>query len=305
MKQYDIVIIGGGVCGMTASIYAARANLSVCVLEEEVCGGLVNWTHTVENMPSYQSIHGIELMTRCREHVASLGVVIEEVDAVTNVDFSGDGKRICTASGEEYEAPAVIVATGRRPRPFPVKTEFANVHYCSVCDGTPYKGRDVLVLGGGNSGFDESLYLINLGVSSIHIVESFPSCLAAASTQQQAQHTGRIQVSVNTDVVAVETLPSGRGLVHLHDKQSGKDTTEKVDGIFCFIGQNPNTAVFEGKLDMNHGYIRVNADMETSVPGVFAAGDVTDKKYRQITTAMGDGTIAALQAGAYLRGIGK
>lgn len=160
MKSFDLVIIGGGICGMTAAIYAARANIRACILEQQVCGGLVNWTNTVENVPSYQSIHGIDLMEKCREHVESLNVAIEEVDKVTAVNFSGDIKKITTSMGEEYEAPAVIVATGRSPRPFPVETDFPNIHYCSVCDGTPYKGKDIIVMGGGNSGFDESLYLL-------------------------------------------------------------------------------------------------------------------------------------------------
>ena len=301
MKSFDLVIVGGGICGMTAAIYAARANIHTCILEQQVCGGLVNWTNTVENVPSYQSIHGIDLMEKCREHVASLGIAIEEVDEVTAVELTSDIKKLHTAMGEEYQAPAVIVATGRKPRPFPVETDFPNIHYCSVCDGTPYKEKKLIVVGGGNSGFDESLYLLGLGVSEIHIIETFPTCIAAATTQKQALATGKIRVSTSTDIITVQKLPDGRGRVSLHEKTEDKTWTEDIDGIFCFIGQTPNTSVFEGKLTMDNGYIRVNADMETSIPGVFAAGDVTVKKYRQITTAMGDGTIAALQAGAYLR----
>lgn len=300
MKSYDLLIIGGGICGMTAAIYAARANLSVCILEKNICGGLVNWTSTVENVPSYPSIHGMDLMARCREHVASLNVAIEEVDEVERIDFIGERKLVYTSMGEEYEAGAVIVCTGRQPRPFPVKTTFDKIHYCSVCDGTPYKGKDILVMGGGNSGFDESLYLLNLGIRSIHIVETFPNCIAAASTQDQARATGKIVVSVSTDITAVDPLPDGRGLVHLLNKDTGEEYTEEIDGIFCFIGQSPNTALFDGVLELDHGYIKVNADMETNIKGVFAAGDVTAKKYRQITTAMSDGTIAALQATAFL-----
>ena len=300
MKSYDLLIIGGGICGMTAAIYAARANLSVCILEKNICGGLVNWTNTVENVPSYPSIHGMDLMARCREHVASLNVAIEEVDEVERIDFIGERKLVYTSMGEEYEAGAVIVCTGRQPRPFPVKTTFDKIHYCSVCDGTPYKGKDILVMGGGNSGFDESLYLLNLGIRSIHIVETFPNCIAAASTQDQARATGKIVVSVSTDITAVDPLPDGRGIVHLLNKDTGEEYTEEIDGIFCFIGQSPNTALFDGVLELDHGYIKVNADMETNIKGVFAAGDVTAKKYRQITTAMSDGTIAALQATAFL-----
>ena len=243
MKSYDLLIIGGGICGMTAAIYAARANLSACILEKNICGGLVNWTNTVENVPSYPSIHGMDLMARCREHVASLNVAIEEVDEVERIDFIGERKLVYTSMGEEYEAGAVIVCTGRQPRPFPVKTTFDKIHYCSVCDGTPYKGKDILVMGGGNSGFDESLYLLNLGIRSIHIVETFPNCIAAASTQDQARATGKIVVSVSTDITAVDPLPDGRGLVHLLNKDTGEEYTEEIDGIFCFIGQSPNTAL--------------------------------------------------------------
>lgn len=302
MKSHDIIIIGGGICGMTAAIYAARANLSVCIIEKEVCGGLVNWTNTVENVPSYPSIHGEELMDKCREHVDSLGVDIEEVDGVETVDFSGPVKKVVTSEGEIFEARAVIVATGRRPAPLPVETDFPRVHYCSVCDGAPYKGKDVIVVGGGNSGFDESLYLVNLGVRSIHILEVFPQCIAAASTQDKAGQSGKIKVSTSTRITKVDTLPSGKGRVHLEDAANRQTYIEEVDGIFCFIGQTPNTGIFEGVLDMDGGYIKANADMETNIPGVFAAGDVIVKKYRQITTAMGDGTIAALRAERYLRG---
>ena len=219
------------------------------------------------------------------------------------VDFSGAEKRLFTSSGEEYGARAVIVATGRKPRPLPVQTSFERVHYCSVCDGAPYRNKDVIVVGGGNSGFDESLYLIGLGVNHVHIVEAFPSCIAAASTQDRARESGKISVSVSTEIVSVDTLPDGRGRVLLKHTASGEEHAEDTDGIFCFIGQSPNTGPFEGALEMVDGYIRVNADMETGIPGVYAAGDVTVKKWRQITTAMGDATIAALQAEKYLRAV--
>ena len=301
MKTYDLVIVGGGVCGMTAAVYAARASLSACILEKDVCGGLVNWTHTVENFPSHKSIHGMDLMSLCREQVEELGVSIEEVEDVERVDFSGAEKRLFTSSGEEYTAGAVIVATGRKPRPLPVQTSFERVHYCSVCDGAAYRGKNVIVIGGGNSGFDESLYLTGLGVSHGPIVEAFPTCIAAASTQDKARAGGKISVSVSTELVSVAALPDGRGRVLLRNTATGAEDVEETDGIFCFIGQSPNTRPFEGELDLKDGYIRVNADMETGIPGVFAAGDVIVKKWRQITTAMGDATIAALQAEKYLR----
>lgn len=301
MQKFDVLIIGGGICGLTAAIYAARANLSVCIVEKEVCGGLVNWTHVVENVPSYKSIHGLDLMAKCREHAESLGVSLVEVEAVTGVDLSGELK-LATTAEETYAGRALIVATGRKPLPLPVQTEFENVHYCAICDGAPYKGKDVVVVGGGNSGFDESLYLAGLGVASIHILEVFPQCIAAAATQDRAKRTGIIRVDTDTRITALDALDSGRGRLHLDNCAEGKTWTEDCDAVFCFIGQKPNTDLFQGFLDLDKaGYIVANADMETNVPGVFAAGDVIVKKYRQIVTAMGDGAIAALQAEKYIR----
>lgn len=240
-------------------------------------------------------------MEKCREQAEALNVEIEELADVVSVDVSGELKIVKTASGEEYAAAALIVATGRTPRKFPVQTEFSHIHYCSVCDGVLYAGKDIIIVGGGNSGFDEALYLLGLGVQHIHIIEAMPQFLAAASTQDAVKATGKIRTSVSTEILAVDTLPDGRGLVHIQDKISGVETVEKVDGIFCFIGQTPNSAVFAGQLEMKNGYILVNSMMETTVQGVFAAGDITAKEYRQITTAMGDGTVAALQASAWLR----
>ena len=246
----DILIIGGGIAGMTAALYAARANLSVRIVEKEVCGGLVNWTHTVENVPSYKSIHGMDLMTACREHVGSLGVAIEEVNEVEEVRLDGQPKEIRTSEGDSFTADVVIIATGRKPIPLPVETAFEKVHYCSVCDGTAYKDKDVLVVGGGNSGFDESLYLAGLGVRSVHIVEMFPACAAAQSTQDRALATGIIRANVNTTITALDPLPDGRCRASLKDTVSGAASEETVDGVFCFIGQKPNTALFEGLIDM-------------------------------------------------------
>ena len=207
------------------------------------------------------------------------------------------------SEGDSFTADVVIIATGRKPIPLPVETAFEKVHYCSVCDGTAYKDKDVLVVGGGNSGFDESLYLAGLGVRSVHIVEMFPACAAAQSTQDRALATGIIRANVNTTITALDPLPDGRCRASLRDTASGAASKETVDGVFCFIGQKPNTALFEGLIDMEKGYIRTNEDMRTSLPGVFAVGDVRAKRYRQITTAMGDGTVAALEAERFIRSL--
>ena len=248
MKTYDLVVVGGGVCGMTAAIYASRANLSTCILEKDTCGGLVNRTHTVENFPSRKSIHGMELMELCREQVEALGVSVEEVEDVERVDFSGAEKRLFTSSGEEYGARAVIVATGRKPRPLPVQTSFERVHYCSVCDGAPYRNKDVIVVGGGNSGFDESLYLIGLGVNHVHIVEAFPSCIAAASTQDRARESGKISVSVSTEIVSVDTLPDGRGRVLLKHRPQARSMPRIRTAFSVSSGRAPTPAPLKERL---------------------------------------------------------
>ena len=146
------------------------------------------------------------------------------------------------------------------------------MHFCAICDGAPYKGKRVLVVGGGNSGFDESLYLAGLGVRSVHIVEMFPACAAAQSTQDRALATGIIRANVNTTITALDPLPDGRCRASLKDTVSGAASEETVDGVFCFIGQKPNTALFEGLIDMKKGYIHTDEDMRTSLPGRIRRG---------------------------------
>lgn len=298
-KTYDLLILGGGVCGMTAAIYAARSNLSVCILEQDICGGLVNWTHTVENMPSYKKIHGIELMQLCKEQADELGINTEELVEISSIELDGAVKKVHTVDAGSYAASAIILATGRKPIALPVETEFENVHYCSICDGPAYKDKNVIVIGGGNSGFDESLYLADIGVKSIHIVEAMDNCIAAQSTQDRAKEIGIIKVSVATRLIGLEQVGEKKALAIL--EKAGETFTEEVDGVFCFIGQSPNTQLFKDLLPMERGYIITDEAMKTPLEGVFVAGDVRVKKYRQITTAMADGTIAALEATAYIR----
>ena len=298
----DILIIGGGIAGMTAALYAARANLSVRIVEKEVCGGLVNWTHTVENVPSYKSIHGMDLMTACREHVESLGVAIEEVNEVEEVRLDGQPKEIRTSEGDSFTADVVIIATGRKPIPLPVETAFEKVHYCSVCDGTAYKDKDVLVVGGGNSAFDEGLYLLNLGVAELTVVEIMDRFFAAEATQDALLGDPRVKGFKTTKVVDVEVTDGKLSAAILENAQTGERTALPVDGIFVFLGQSPNNEWFKDAIALDDkGYILAGEDMSTNIPGVFGAGDINHKPYRQITTAVSDGTIAALAAERWLR----
>ena len=295
----DIIIIGGGPAGMTAAIYGARANLRTAILERRVCGGLVNTTHVVENFPSHSRINGEELMEKVRDQVESLGVAIHEVVEIESVSLAGDIKTVVTDEGE-FSAPVVILATGRTPKPLPVETDCEQVHYCAICDGSAYKGRSVLVVGGGNSGVEESLYLLSLGVDRIVLIEEMDHLLASESAQQQLTACSNVEIMTSTRIQ--EIRDNGRlERVFLYDAATDATLERQVDGIFVYIGQEPKTDLFEGQVDLDPaGYVLADEDRRTSLPGVFAAGDVVGKKYRQIVTAVSDGAIAALAAVEYL-----
>lgn len=285
---------------MTAAIYTARANLKTAIVERQICGGLVNSTYVIENFPSYQSIHGMTLMEKVQEQVLQLGVHVDQVAEIESLSLDKDIK---TAETDEviYSAPAVILATGREPIRLSHLDECEQVHYCSICDGPAYKGKRVIVIGGGNAGFDETLYLLSLGVEQVTIVELMDRCAADQVTQTEVRKRKEVTVLTQTRVKGIQ-LEGGRlvsaGLEHVSD---GSVENVQADGIFVFIGQRPNTELFRETLHLSdQGYILADTDMRTNLAGVFAAGDVVEKRHRQITTAMGDGTVAALSAAAFL-----
>jgi thioredoxin reductase (NADPH) len=299
-KNVDVIIVGGGIAGMTAAIYTARANLSTVIIEKEVCGGLVNSTHVVENFPSYPSINGMELMEKTLEQVEELGVEVEQVAEINSLKLSEEIKTVETEEGI-YKAKAIILATGRVPTPIPMETDCEQIHYCSVCDGTAYKGKKVLIVGGGNSGFDEALYLLSLGVEQITIIEMMERFFASQTTQDKVADKPRISAHTSTRIKELVEEGKLKGVI-LENSESGETENLDVDGIFVFIGQKPNTGLFADTVTLDEqGYTLVNESMETNLKGVYAAGDVNRKAYRQITTAMADGTIAALSIEKYLR----
>ncbi|ACS78475.1 NAD(P)/FAD-dependent oxidoreductase [Maridesulfovibrio salexigens] len=298
---YDMVIVGGGPAGMTAGIYAARAGLKAVILEENITGGLVNSTYTVENFPSYPTIHGMDLMKKMRAHVDSLEVEVEEVCEIESMDLEGELKTVETDEGT-LKAKTVIICTGRKPIPLDVPTECDQVHHCAICDGGPYKGKRVLVVGGGNSAFDESLYMITLGIKHITLIEVMDRFFAAQGTQDQLLGTGKVNARTETKVIDLVVENDELKAAVLENVSTGEQETVPVDGAFVFLGQNPNNELFAEKIKLSkNGYVITDEHMATSIPGVFSAGDINDKAYRQITTAMSDGTIAALAAERYIR----
>lgn len=302
-RRIDVAIIGGGPAGMTAAIYAARAGLSAVVLEESVTGGLVNSTHTVENFPSYPAIHGMELMEKMRGHVDSVSVAVEEVCEIEKLMLQDTDKTVETDE-EIFIAKSVILATGRKPIPLETPTECEQVHHCAICDGGPYKGKNVLVVGGGNSAFDESLYMLTLGIKHITLIEKMDRFFAAQKTQDQLFGSGKVEARTETevhDLVVENDILTGAVLKNV---ATGKLETVPVDGVFVFLGQHPNNELFKSEITVtDKGYVAVNESMQTNISGVFSAGDINDKMFRQITTAIADGTIAALAAEQYIRSL--
>jgi Thioredoxin reductase len=303
--EKDIVILGGGIAGMTAAIYAARANHSCAILEQSITGGLANSTYTVENFPSHKNIHGMRLMQDIRDQVDSYDIPVEEVCEIEDISLETQPKIIETSEAV-YVAKTVIIATGRKPIPLETPTECERVHHCAICDGAAYKGKRVLVVGGGNSAFDEALYLTQLGVGHITIVEKEDRFFAAQATQDSL--LSMPGVAAYTRHRVVDLVVDGDALtgVILEDLNTGVQRTEPMDGVFVFLGQSPNSELFAENIRLDEsGYVLADADMQTNIPGVFSAGDINVKRFRQLTTAAADGTIAALMADRFLRTQGK
>lgn len=299
-RDYDVLILGGGIAGMTAAIYLARANVKAVILEKAICGGLCNYTYVVENFPSYPSIHGMDLMQKVRDHVDHLEVAVEEVCEIERLDITGREKIVETDEAV-FRGAAAIVATGRKPVLLDIPGGEA-IHYCSVCDGFAYAGKRVLVVGGGNSGFDESLYLMRIGIEHLTLVEVMDRFFAAQSAQDELLRHSNVDARKGTKVVEI-ILANGKvkGAV-LENVATGERETIEVDGVFVFMGQKPTTELLKGIVELDgDGYVLAAEDMSTSVPGVYSAGDLNRKRYRQLTTAMNDGTIAALASERYVR----
>lgn len=296
---YDVLILGGGIAGMTAAIYLARANKKAVILERNICGGLCNYTYIVENFPSYTSIHGMDLMQKVREHVDHLGVAVEEVCEVEELDIIGEEKRVETCEAI-YTGKAIIIATGRKPILMSLP-ECDDVHYCSVCDGFTYAGKRIIVAGGGNSGFDESLYLLRIGITHITLVEVADRFFAAQAAQDELLKHANVDARKNTKIVDLVLVGKKMTGAVLEDAVTGKRETVAADGLFAFLGQTPTTEFLKGIVDLDaDGYVLARDDMSTNIPGVYSAGDLNCKRYRQLTTAMNDGTIAALTCERYV-----
>jgi len=314
VKHARLLILGSGPAGYSAAVYAARANLKPVLITGLAQGGQLMTTTDVDNWPAdADGVQGPDLMARFQKHAERFDTEMI-FDHIHTVDLKSSPKRLVGDSGE-YTCDALIIATGASAKYLGLPSEQAfmgkGVSACATCDGFFYKGRDVVVVGGGNTAVEEALYLSNIAkhVTVVHRRDRFRA--EAILVDKLVAKTRGGNVSVIWDHVLDEVLgdASGVNAVRVKHKVTGATRDLPVHGLFVAIGHTPNTQIFEGQLDMANGYIRVKSGTEgnataTALPGVFAAGDVADHVYRQAVTSAGTGCMAALDAEAYLEGLG-
>jgi thioredoxin reductase (NADPH) len=299
----DVLIIGAGPAGLTAAIYAARSKLHTVVIDTSLSGGQVASTYHISNYPGTNGvIRGIDLMENMKKQALDFGAQIDDMQSIRSISLTGDEKHIKTDSNDYY-AKSAIIATGAEPRKLPVESERQfrgrGIHYCATCDGALYVDANVIVVGGGTSAVEESLFLTRYA-KNITIINRSTQFKASRSSVDELLKNPQIKILWNTEVKEV----SGENFVQkvvLHNKENGEDTEMDTEGIFVYIGMEPNTSQFKGILNISdYGYIMTDHNMTTNIPGVFAAGDIRDKEIRQISTAVGDGTIAGIMAERYI-----
>lgn len=316
-KHTKLLIIGSGPAGYTAAVYAARAGLQPVIVAGMEPGGQMTTTTDVENYPGFENpVQGPWLMDQMKKQAENFGTEMIN-DTITDVDFSGDVKKLTGASGASYTADAVIIATGAQAKWLGTESEEKfkgyGVSACATCDGFFYKGKEVVIVGGGNTAVEEALFLTQF-VDKVTLIHRGDSLRAEKIMQDRLFDNDKIEVMWNTELDEVLGVAPGTpgadmasiGVtgVKLRNNKTGAVEEKKVAGVFIAIGHAPATKVFDGHVDLDKdGYVKTKPDStETNIAGVFAAGDVKDRKFKQAVTAAGMGCMAALEADQYLAG---
>ncbi|MCI6660605.1 MAG: FAD-dependent oxidoreductase [Peptoniphilaceae bacterium] len=300
--MYDIIIVGGGPAGLSAALYAARANKKTLVIEREMIGGQIAQSANVENYPGGpEDASPLTLTARMKKQAEEFGAEFV-LDEITALKLDGDPK-IAVGNDASYEARALILATGAHPRKLGLPNEASlagrGVGYCATCDGPFYQGLPVYVNGGGDSAFDEALYLATLA-SHVTIIYRGDTPRAAHLLQERVVEASNMDVMLNT---TIESLHGENMLTSMQLKNQKTGEVQEITGdfgLFIYIGMVPNTQLVEGKLNLDHGYVDADESTVTNIPGVYAAGDVRRKAVRQVATAVADGAVAAIAAGKYI-----
>ena len=301
---FDVIIIGAGAAGLTAGIYTSRAKLSTLILNEGAVGGQMVLTEEIANYPGVESIKGYELANIIKNQAKSFGCKIKSNIKISKYKFGGDIKEIELIDGRSFKSKTIILTPGGRPRSLNIEGEDRfkgkGISYCATCDGDFFTGKEVVVVGGGNSALEEAVALTKFA-TKVTIVHQFAQFQAFEHAIQEASRNPKIDFVMESELrgfygheqlekVTIEHLPTG------------KLSEQKTDGTFIFVGYQPNTESLAGIVELNdRNEIIIDSEMKTNLKGVFAAGDCINKRYRQVTTAVAEGTIAALSASEYLR----
>lgn len=299
-----LIIIGSGPAGLTAALYAARAKLEPLVLEGKQPGGQLMGTTYIENWPGEERILGPELMSSLRKHAQSFGAR-SITTAITQVDFSQPPFKLITEKGDTLESDALIIAMGATPRRIGCPGEDfywgKGVSTCAICDGAFYKDKKVIIVGGGDTALEDASFMTHFtpNITIVHILDAFT---ASQPMQERIRKYPSIRTIYTTAVKSIEG--DGKHITHvtLINQRTGDEQTLEADALFVAIGLRPNTGLFKGQLELDsQGYIIQKKYTETSVPGIFAAGDIIDPRYKQAITSSGSGCMAALDAEKYLK----
>jgi len=307
-NKFDVIIIGGGPAGLTAGIYLSRAKIKTLILNEGTVGGQMVLTHEIANYPGVENINGYQLSSIMKKQALSFGCEVRGNLKITSLDLTGDEKIIEVNGNETYFADAVILSTGGRSKtigaPGEDKFKGMGISYCATCDGDFFQDKDIIVVGGGNSALEEAVSLTKYA-SSVTVVHQFDHFQAFESAVREAKANPKISFIMESEIQEFKGDQSLKGVI-IKNVRTGEIIEKDIDGAFILIGYEPSTEKIEGLVKLNNRKeILTDENLATNVPGVFAAGDSRKKKFRQVTTAVSDGTISALGTIEYLESIKK
>jgi thioredoxin reductase (NADPH) len=307
-SHFDVIVIGGGAAGLTAGIYLSRAKLNTLILNEGAVGGQMVLTHEIANYPGIENISGYELARNMKSQAQKFGCSIKSNIKITSLELKEEIKRVIVNDNDIFTSDAVIIATGGKSRMIGAEgeNEFKGkgISYCATCDGDFFQDKEIIVVGGGNSALEEAVSLTRYA-SKVTIVHQFDHFQALEYYINEAKKNSKIDFIMESKIIEFignEKLSS----VKIQNQRTEEISEMKIDGVFIFIGYVPNTESLEGIIELNESKeIIVDKNLMTNLPGVYAAGDSIQKRYRQVTTAVGDGTIAALGVAEYINNFKK